>query len=67
MKQTKRNSQQDGHAILEAAMTLLGLGITFAGSWRTGVSWMGAALLFAGVSSLLIAPDRRTFAFTCLS
>ena len=36
------------------AMALVGLGITAAGAWRTGVSWIGAGLLIgAGFRALL--------------
>ncbi|MGZ4429344.1 MAG: DUF3017 domain-containing protein [Nocardioidaceae bacterium] len=36
------------------AMALVGLGITAAGAWRTGVSWIGAGLLIgAGCRALL--------------
>jgi hypothetical protein len=39
------------------AMTLIGLGITVAGPWRTGVSWMGVALL-VGAASRLVLSER---------
>jgi hypothetical protein len=40
------------------AMALTGLGLTAAGAWRTGVSWMGAGLLVGSVSRLVL-PERR--------
>ncbi len=36
------------------AMTLVGLGITVFGPWRTGVSWIGAGLLLAAVARLVL-------------
>ena len=37
------------------AASLLGLGIVAAGAWRTGVSWIGAALLVAAAARLLLS------------
>jgi hypothetical protein len=40
--------------LVVVATTIVGLGITVAGSWRTGVSWMGlAALLGAAARAVL--------------
>jgi hypothetical protein len=35
----------------------VGLGLAFAGAWRTGVAWVGIGLLVGAVSRLLL-PDR---------
>lgn len=43
--------------VVVVAMSLLGLGITFAGSWRTGVSWMGAGLL-VGAAARTVLSER---------
>ena len=40
------------------AMALIGLGLSAAGAWRTGVSWIGAGLL-VGSASRLVLPERR--------
>jgi len=40
------------------AMALIGLTIVVFGSWRTGVSWIGAGLL-VGCVSRLVLPERR--------
>jgi hypothetical protein len=37
------------------AITLVGLGITVAGSWRTGISWIGAGLLVGALSRLVLS------------
>ncbi len=37
------------------AMTLVGLAITVAGPWRTGVSWIGAGLLLAALTRLVLS------------
>jgi hypothetical protein len=42
--------------VLAAAM--VGLVIVLAGPWRTGLSWIGAGLLFAAVTRLVLS-DRR--------
>lgn len=39
------------------AMTLIGLVITVAGPWRTGVSWIGVGLL-VGAASRLVLSER---------
>jgi hypothetical protein len=36
------------------AMALVGLAITAAGSWRSGVSWIGSGLLLAAVARLVL-------------
>lgn len=43
--------------VVVVAMTLIGLGVTFAGSWRAGVSWMGAALL-VGAAARAVLSER---------
>ena len=40
-------------AVLAAAF--IGLGIVFAGAWRTGVTWMGAGLLVAAATRLVLS------------
>ena len=40
--------------IAVVAMALIGLGITAAGPWRTGVSWIGTGLLVAAVARLVL-------------
>lgn len=40
------------------AASFVGLGVVLAGAWRTGLSWIGAALLVAAVSRLVLS-DRR--------
>ena len=37
------------------AMAVVGLGITGFGSWRTGVSWIGSALLVASAGRLVLS------------
>jgi hypothetical protein len=37
---------------------LIGLAITIAGPWRTGISWMGAGLVLAALGRLVL-PERR--------
>jgi hypothetical protein len=37
------------------AASLVGLGIVMAGAWRTGVSWVGAALLLAAAARLVLS------------
>jgi hypothetical protein len=39
-------------------MSLTGLTITVAGAWRTGVTWMGAALVVGSLCRLVL-PERR--------
>ena len=41
--------------LLVVAMTLIGLGITVAGAWRTGVGWMGAALLLGALARAVLS------------
>jgi membrane protein required for beta-lactamase induction len=41
--------------LLVVAMTLVGLGITVAGAWRTGVGWMGAALLLGALARAVLS------------
>jgi hypothetical protein len=41
--------------VVVVAMTLVGLGITVAGPWRTGVSWMGAALLLGALARAVLS------------
>jgi hypothetical protein len=36
------------------AMTLVGLAITAAGPWRSGVSWIGSGLLLAALARLVL-------------
>ena len=44
--------------LVVVAMTLVGLALTAAGAWRTGVTWMGAGLV-VGAASRLVLPERR--------
>lgn len=44
--------------LVVVAMAAVGVAITFAGSWRTGVSWMGSGLLVGALSRLAL-PERR--------
>lgn len=37
------------------AAALVGLGIVFAGAWRTGLSWIGAGLLLAAFTRLVLS------------
>lgn len=37
------------------AATVVGLGLVFAGAWRTGLSWIGVALLFAAGTRLALS------------
>jgi hypothetical protein len=39
-------------------MALVGLALTLAGAWRTGVSWMGTGLIVAAACRLVL-PERR--------
>lgn len=41
--------------ILVVGMTLAGIGITVAGPWRTGVGWMGAALLVGALARAVLS------------
>ena len=41
--------------LLVVAMTLVGLGITVAGAWRTGVGWMGAAMLLGALARAVLS------------
>ena len=41
--------------LLVVAMTLVGLGITVAGAWRTGVGWMGAGLLVGALARAVLS------------
>ena len=43
--------------ILVVGMTLVGIAITVAGPWRTGVSWLACALM-AAAGARLVLPDR---------
>ena len=38
--------------------SVVGLGIVLAGAWRTGLSWIGAALLVASFSRLVLSERR---------
>ncbi len=55
-----RRPQTFGGAVflVVVAMAGTGLGITVAGAWRTGVSWMGVGLL-VGAACRLVLPERR--------
>lgn len=44
--------------LLVVATVLAGLAVAVAGAWRTGVSWMGGAVVVAGVCRLAL-PERR--------
>ena len=44
--------------LVVVAMALIGLALTAAGAWRTGVSWMGAGLLVGSLARLVL-PERR--------
>ena len=44
--------------LVVVAMALVGLVITSAGPWRTGVSWIGVGLL-VGSASRLVLPERQ--------
>lgn len=44
--------------LVVVTMALIGLAISAAGAWRTGVTWMGAALLVASACRLIL-PERR--------
>jgi multisubunit Na+/H+ antiporter MnhB subunit len=37
------------------AASLVGLGIVFAGAWRTGLAWIGVALLVAAFTRLVLS------------
>jgi multisubunit Na+/H+ antiporter MnhB subunit len=39
-------------------LTLVGLVITIAGAWRTGVSWIGSGLVLAAAARLVL-PEHR--------
>jgi Protein of unknown function (DUF3017) len=41
--------------LLVVAMTVAGLGITVAGAWRTGVGWMGAAMLLGALARAVLS------------
>jgi hypothetical protein len=41
--------------LLVVAMVLVGLGITAAGAWRTGVSWMGAGVLVGALARAVLS------------
>lgn len=41
--------------ILVVGMAVVGLGITVAGAWRTGVGWMGAGLLVAALARAVLS------------
>lgn len=43
-------------AVLGAAV--VGLGIVLAGAWRTGLSWIGAGLLLAALTRLVLSDQR---------
>ena len=51
---------------------LVGLGIVFAGAWRTGLAWIGAGLLLGGFTRLVLSERRagmlavRHRVFDCL-
>jgi multisubunit Na+/H+ antiporter MnhB subunit len=38
--------------------SVVGLGIVLAGAWRTGLSWIGVALLVAAASRLVLSERR---------
>lgn len=40
------------------AASLVGLGIVFVGQWRTGLAWIGAGLLLAAVTRLVLSERR---------
>ena len=41
--------------LLVVGMALVGLGITVAGAWRTGVGWMGAGLLVGALARAVLS------------
>jgi hypothetical protein len=43
--------------LLVLAAAMVGLGIVFAGAWRTGIGWIGAGLLFASLARLVLAEE----------
>lgn len=47
-----------GVYLLVVGAALTGLAITVLGAWRTGVIWMGAALLVGGTARLVL-PERQ--------
>ena len=44
--------------LIVVTTTITGLALVVGGAWRTGVSWMGAGLLFGSLSRLVL-PERR--------
>ena len=44
--------------LIVVGMAVTGLAIVVVGAWRTGVSWMGAGLLFGSLFRLVL-PERR--------
>jgi hypothetical protein len=41
--------------IVVVAMTLVGIGITVAGPWRTGLGWMGVAMLLGALARAVLS------------
>ena len=41
--------------IIVVGMALVGLGITIAGAWRTGVGWIGAGLLLGALARAVLS------------
>ena len=41
--------------LLVVGMALVGIGITVAGRWRTGVAWMGAGLLVGALARAVLS------------
>jgi hypothetical protein len=41
--------------ILVVGMTLVGIAITVAGPWRTGVGWMGAGMLLGALARAVLS------------
>jgi hypothetical protein len=41
--------------LVVVTLTLVGLAITAGGPWRTGVSWMGSALLLGALARLVLS------------
>jgi multisubunit Na+/H+ antiporter MnhB subunit len=44
--------------LVVVAASLVGLGIVFAGAWRTGLAWIGAGLLLSAVTRLTLSERR---------
>jgi hypothetical protein len=55
-KPTRRPQTIGGFVYLVVVtLTLVGLAITASGPWRTGVSWMGSALLLGALARLVLS------------